>query len=61
MFILFRRFIVLCPEEGLDWSDLTVKVTLLSHYLGDTPGFDLAWGASERVTDLRWKLMDRSG
>jgi len=36
-----------CPGGATGWSDLTVKVTLLSQYLGDTPGLDLAWGASE--------------
>ena len=34
------------------WSDLTVKVTLLSHYLGDTPGFDLAWVRQRRGNRL---------
>ena len=27
-----------CPEGGYRGSDLTIKVTLLSQYLGDTPG-----------------------
>jgi hypothetical protein len=48
LFAVERGSRVPVPRRGYRRSDLTVKVTLLSQYLGDTPCFDLAWGASEK-------------